>query len=387
MSRSKARKLVLVLSVAAGMALFGQARADDLDRFKAENEIKVQKVTAEVKAALTRAANLERTDPLKARDILRQIPGRLEDDVVLPDRQRTALLQQVRERLRLVIQAVRAREIEQEAAAQKAAARARDAQRRDAERQAPRERTPSDIVKGRIDSARSQQEAAQRLKLQKERGRVDVLSEVDRSAARMQEERITAAFVEATARRVTKLSAKEKALLKALNSVMSIDFSNAPFREVIDYLSERTGQAIILDDGSLREAMVEKDDPVTFKAKKIQVRTILRKILADRGLTYVIREGTIQVVTPQKARDYMIVRTYPVGDLVTPIQPVGPFVNFVWQQQNAQMLIDQIKGAVDPTIWEQGATIRYNPALRALLIRAPAEVHYSLGFGAGYGGK
>jgi len=83
----------------------------------------------------------------------------------------------------------------------------------------------------------------------------------------------------------------------------------------------------------------------------------------------------------------MIVRTYPVGDLVNPIQTGGTFFNLVWSQQSAQLLIDQIKGSVDPTIWEQGATISYNPALRALLIRAPAEVHYGLGFGASYGGK
>ena len=103
-----------------------------------------------------------------------------------------------------------------------------------------------------------------------------------------------------------------------------------------------------------------------------------------RMLSLVLALG---MVTPQKARDLMVVRTYPVGDLVTPIQPVGPFGNFIWSQQNAQILIDQIKSTVDPSIWEQGASIVYNQALRSLIIRAPAEVHFQLGFGASYSGK
>jgi hypothetical protein len=168
---------------------------------------------------------------------------------------------------------------------------------------------------------------------------------------------------------------------------MTAPFKDEPLSSVLNYLQEKTGQVIILDDASLREAMVEKDDLVSFPKTKVTFRTILRKILGDKGLTYVIREGTIQVVTPQKARDLMVVRTYPVGDLVTPIQPVGPFGNFGWSQQNAQILIDQIKSTVDPSIWEQGGSIVYNQATRSLLIRAPAEVHFQLGFGASYGGK
>jgi hypothetical protein len=385
MSPSRARILVVFF---AGLVLAAGARADDLDRFKAENEIKAQKLTADVKAALAKSRTLEKSDPVKARDLLRQIQGRLEDDVVLPETERIALAQQVRARLRVVIQAVREREVEEEATAKKAAARQKEVQRREADRQG-QEKSPSAAAKDRYNAGRAQLDAAQRLKNQREKGRLGALGDIDQSlnTAMAGEQRITKRFVEATALRMKKLSPKEAALLKALNSVLSTPFDKTPFREAIDYLQEKTGQIIILDDASLREAMVEKDDPVSFPKTKVQFRTVLRKILADIGLTYVIREGTIQVVTPQKARDLMVVRTYPVGDLVTPIQPVGPFGNFLWSQQNAQILIDQIKSTVDPSIWEQGGSIVYNQAVRSLIIRAPAEVHFQLGFGAGYGGK
>jgi hypothetical protein len=389
MSASRAQKFAIILSLAAAALFVAGVRGDDLDRFKAENEVKAQKLTADVKAALTQSRTLERSDPVKARDMLRKVQGRLEDDLTLPESERSAFQEQVRARLKAVIQAVRERQAEEEAAARKAEARQKEIQRREAERQAQKERSPSSVAKDYYNSGRAQLEAAQRLKLQREKGRLGALADIDQSMTDgiNGEQRITKRFVWATEQRKKKLSAKEIALLKAMNSVLTVPFEKTPFREAIDYLQEKTGLTIILDDASLRDAMVEKDDPVDFPKRKVQVRTILRKILADKGLTYVIVEGALQVVTPQKARDFMVVRTYPVGDLVNPIQGGGPFVNWVWSQQNAQMLIDQIKSSVDPSIWEQGATISYNPSLRALLIRAPAEVHYQLGFGEGYGRK
>src|SRR5439155_22730521 len=101
------------------------------------------------------------------------------------------------------------------------------------------------------------------------------------------------------------LTEAEKAVIKTLNSVMSVEYDKTIFRDVIDNLQERTKQTILLDRDSLRDANVEYDDPVTFKGNKVAVRTILRKVLGDRGLTYIIKDGAIQVVTPQKARETM----------------------------------------------------------------------------------
>jgi hypothetical protein len=389
MSTSRAQKLAIGVSLAAGLLFAGRVRADDLDRFKAENEIKAQKLKEDVKAALSQSRSLERTDPAKARDILRKVQARLEDDVVLSESERTTLAGQVRARLRVVIQAVREREAEEEAAARRATARLKEIQRREAEQQARKERSPSSVAKDYYNSGRAQLDAAQRLKMQRERGQLGTLGDIDQSLADAMggEQRITKRFIWASEQRKSKLPPKLAALLKALNSSLTAPFTNTKLREAIDYLQEKTGQTILLDEASLRDANVDKDDPVDFPRKKVTFRTILRKILGDRGLTYVIRDEMLVVVTPQKARDMMVARTYPVGDLVNPIQTGGPFFNLVWSQQMAQLLINQIKASVDPSIWEQGGTITYNPALRALLIRAPAEVHYQMGFGASYGGR
>src|SRR5262249_46389575 len=133
-----------------------------------------------------------------------------------------------------------------------------------------------------------------------------------------------------------KLTDKEVAMLKALNSTLSVDFNNTRLRDVIEYLNEKTGQSIYADDASLKDANVEYDDPVTFRAKKITLRTVLRKILADKGLSYILTDGNIQIVTIQKARETMVVRAYPINDLVGSGSPelYGAFIAYQIRMQN-----------------------------------------------------
>src|SRR5260370_26802297 len=115
----RARFFALVFTF-CGLILSGQARAADLDRIRAQNDLKAEKLIAEVNAALAQSRTLE---AVEAREVLRRILGRLEDDLVLTERQRASLVQQVRNRLRAVIQAARAQEDAEEAAAKKEGAR------------------------------------------------------------------------------------------------------------------------------------------------------------------------------------------------------------------------------------------------------------------------
>src|SRR5262249_17371567 len=151
----------------------------------------------------------------------------------------------------------------------------------------------------------------------------------------------------------------------------------------IDYLMEKTGQTIVLDPDSLKEAMVEYDDPVTFKGKKLTVRTILKKVLADRGLTYIIQEGTIQVVTPQRARETLVTRAYPVGDLASSLDMrFPPLVRRLQMLQNVAQLIDLIQNTVEPSSWQANGglgTISFYEPTMSLVIRQTAEMHYQLG--------
>jgi type II secretory pathway component GspD/PulD (secretin) len=190
----------------------------------------------------------------------------------------------------------------------------------------------------------------------------------------------------------SKMSDKEVALVKALNSVLSVDFDEKSLKSVLEYLQDRTGQSIIVDPISLKEANADYTDPVSLKVNKATFRTILKTILARNGLTYVIQEGTLQVVTPARAREMMVVRTYPINDIVAATGvglQFGPFLARQQMLSNVQTLINTIQSSVDPTLWQPngpGSIQFYEPGM-ALIIRAPTEFHYQLAGGGMFGGS
>src|SRR5262249_26966626 len=111
------------------------------------------------------------------------------------------------------------------------------------------------------------------------------------------------------------MTAKEVKLLRALNSTISLQFSNQRLQDVIEYIQDRTGQSIILDKTSLEDAGVTYDTPVSLSLKGVTLRTALQKLLRDQGLTYVIKDEAIQVVTPTQAGQMLRTQIYYVGDL------------------------------------------------------------------------
>jgi hypothetical protein len=92
------------------------------------------------------------------------------------------------------------------------------------------------------------------------------------------------------------------------------------------------------------------------------------------GLTYVVHEGVVFVTTPEKAKAYLVTKTYYVGDLV---KPIG-FFELGSEELNVVMLIDMIVQMVDPESWETRGgpgIIRYYPPTRSIIVRQSAEIH------------
>jgi hypothetical protein len=93
------------------------------------------------------------------------------------------------------------------------------------------------------------------------------------------------------------------------------------------------------------------------------------------------------VVTQQKAREMMTVRSYPVSDLVAADNPLfwGPIFSRAIMLQNAQRIIDMIVSSIEPAQWNTNGgpgSITFHEPSMSLVIRASAEMHYQLG-GAG----
>jgi len=189
---------------------------------------------------------------------------------------------------------------------------------------------------------------------------------------------------------LVQLTPKEKAILQGLNSTVAVHFKGERFEDVIKFLSDHIKQPILLDKIALNENQVNYDTQVNFdtNGQKLSVRTILRKVLSDNNLTYVIRDQAIEVTSNLNAQKMMVVRTYPIGDILH--GGFGGLFGYQWQggpagvqaplNQQVQQIIDMIQSSVDPQSWGNngGGTITFHAPTMSLVIRQSAEVHSML---------
>ena len=95
------------------------------------------------------------------------------------------------------------------------------------------------------------------------------------------------------------------------------------------FLRDQHGIPIEIDKKALDNVGVGTDTPVTRNLKGISLRSALRLILKDLGLTYIIRDEVLLITSSEEAEKELVTRVYPVGDLVIPItggMPIDPFM-------------------------------------------------------------
>jgi hypothetical protein len=205
---------------------------------------------------------------------------------------------------------------------------------------------------------------------------------------------LPADWKEKTERRKPQMAPKLKAVLTALRSPVEIDKSGAPLSEVLKLLSTMMKQPIVLDKQTMTDAGIDQSTPTTVQpGTAVTARTALQMALGNHGLTYVIKDNTITVVTREKAASMMETRVYYIGDLVTPLgggftgvpgRAAIPNVDAEQARKNVESLIKQIKESIDPASWKGGGSdgkgeITYHAASMALIVKASAEVHGMMG--------
>jgi hypothetical protein len=177
----------------------------------------------------------------------------------------------------------------------------------------------------------------------------------------------------------------EKTIVKALNTVMSIEVEGKTFKEVLDDLKERTKMPIVVDPRALEDLNITYNSPINLSLKNVTTRTVLKKMLADLGLVYVMKGEAIQITTPARAKEMLSTRVYSVADLVPVFDMrLGPIVNQLQAYQTMQMLIVMITQTVEPDSWEVNGkgglgTITFSPIGMSLVVKQTAEMHYLLG--------
>lgn len=392
---------------------------DILDQTKKLQDVAAQAAEAETRLQMSEAVRTALTDKSKALELYRAVLKKLDADKAMSDDKRASLVRIVKDRIKVVEASAVA---DADEAAAKKAREARDAAQKAAEAKAAEEtakikRGLQSVAELRQDgkfaeanrvakellrdyptnsavqvlngasSTLSNAEEAKSIQVQTEARHVAVAMEQARSNIPATD---TVEFPKDWAQKSAKrlkstLSAAEMKLIQALNTPIPAEFKAARLQDAVDYISQKTGQPIFLDKAALDEAGTSYDTPVTFAARSpVTTRAILRSVLSQANLTYVVREGTIQIATPQRAKDMMVTKAYYVGDLIgaagLPLgsQPLVPGSDSDQMKLQVSMIMEMITSSIDPMSWlGKGGTgsIGFNVPTMSLVVRQSAEVH------------
>jgi hypothetical protein len=404
--------LGLVLS-ASGQTPGGSGNL--LDQAKQRDQVAIQKAEADVRLAFREANRLATSDPAQSVEKLKALLAQLERDSVLSVERRAALVRVVKDRInsaetegdarataaaaldekqaqaaiRRTTEERQGREAEQtrqrlsEVTELRKQGRTDEAMKRAADLAKEQPNNPSARAANQTATTHEQVLEARKIRVEGERRRVVAMREVERSALPVIGEiEFPKDWQERTKHRKTgvQLTAKERALVNSLNTPITVNFRGTRLEDVLEYLRTFTGQTILEDKAGLDEVQVNYDTPVTANVKGVALRTLLRKVLSELNLTYVVKDETIQITSLTRARELMVVRSYYIADIVA---GVG------WQHpaqlvQNINNIIDMVQNSVDPQSWRANGgpgTITFNPGTMSLVVKQSAEVHALLAGG------
>jgi len=248
-------------------------------------------------------------------------------------------------------------------------------------------RSPSKDAKSTYDKRKSYLEEAKRDRVTKGENYNKTLRSVDRSAI---PESALIKFSPDHAEKMRKrgstvrMTAKEKAIMDALNKTIEVDFSSGyTLSEVIDALKKKTGIEIVADKRGMDDAGVTYDTKIELKMKA-STRNVIRKMLADLGLAYYIKDEVLQITSLERARNETTVRTYYVGDLALATDTRIPYdLSRLQAIQTLNAIVDSIKN-VEPQSWKSEAnpdapgTVVFDPVRMTLIVRQTAEFHFRM---------
>jgi hypothetical protein len=388
---STPRQLTLTLAglviLATGAARAGDALDDARERKKIEAQ-RVEKEFADDRAAAYKLVRSENPKPGEATDKLHALLSMVRNDTSLDSKRREVLIVTLKADLDRVTQiASERRRLSVRRDLDLTRALRRDEARGDSARR-------SDSSRGLSDEARSIYESRSRALADARLDRVrtadryrGVMRWVDESAIpETRDYKLPKNWAELSKKRSAeaKLTAKERAIMKALSTPISVEYDKNSFQEVLEHLRKVTGLELVTDKRAMDEMGVSYDSQITLKLRS-STRAVLKRILSDLNLAYVIKDEAVQITSRERASQMTTTRAYYVGDLAAVVDVgLGPILTQLQMIENVNRLITMIKQEVDPRSWRDNnpdapGTIYFDPITMSIVVKQTAEVHFLMG--------
>jgi len=124
---------------------------------------------------------------------------------------------------------------------------------------------------------------------------------------------------------------KTKSILAKLEEPVSMSFANeTPLEDVLKYIKSATqgpndtGIPIYVDPVGLNEAEKTMASQVTLDLEGVPLKTTLRLLLKQLGLTYTVKDGLLTITSESSEDQPTEIRVYPVADLaIIPLSLIG----------------------------------------------------------------
>ena len=147
-----------------------------------------------------------------------------------------------------------------------------------------------------------------------------------------------------------------------------LDFTEAPLEEVVAYIEDTYGIPMQLNTIALHEEGIDPQEPVNVKLHGISLRSALRLMLEQLGLTYIIHDEVLIITSPVEAESHLMICVYDVRDLLRATRNAPDF----------DSLIDTIVSCISAETWAEngGGESEIRPLPPGLLvISQTAPVH------------
>ena len=199
---------------------------------------------------------------------------------------------------------------------------------------------------------------------------------------------------------------KQKPVRDALMKQSKSDYNQISLEDFFSSIEKEMGIDLVVDWVFLDNLQLGKGTEISVKGNGKTYRSILRKVLNDYGLVYILRDDkSLEITSAEVARARLITKVLYVGDLVlvganqqvVPPPGSGPYwggwYGFQLTQEQAQLnnnlqiwqnlvgLEGIIKGTGDPESWAPigPGTINFDLISKSLIIKQSAEYHYKHG--------
>lgn len=168
-------------------------------------------------------------------------------------------------------------------------------------------------------------------------------------------------------------------IIAALDEATEFDFTDQPLTDVIEFFQQRHEIEIQLDQKALTDAGIGSDTPITGKISGITLHSVLRLLLSELDLTYVVGDGYLMITSKTEAENKLSSKVYPVRDLVTLDSEFRPPLKGGKKAgADFESLIGLIRNTIATTTWDEvggpGSINEFDHA-QALAISQTDEVH------------